>query len=125
MLTIGIVLLASLVASFSDWVFMDLLVHRFYAANPALWRGGQGASRIALSQIIGTLATACVVGLCILAPGRPLLVAALAWAGGPLPMALQNLQWMRLHPAVAASHATGWLVRAIIAAELALHLGAS
>jgi hypothetical protein len=36
-----------------------------------------------------------------------------------LSIGLQNLQWMRLHPAVAASHAAGWLARLLIAALLA------
>jgi hypothetical protein len=117
-----VILLATLLASFTDWLFMDLLVHRFYAAAPEIWRPARGPVRIVVSQLIGTLATAAIVVLCLQAPGRPFIVAGAAWAAGPLPMAAQNLQWIRLHPAIAASHATAWLARLLIAALLAAWL---
>jgi hypothetical protein len=122
MLTLGVIILASFLASFTDWLCMDLLVHRYYLAAPALWRQGQGTTRIVISQIIGTLATAAVVLLCLKLPGRPLFVAGAVWCAGPLPVGLQTLQWMRLHPAVTASHAAGWLARLLIAAYLAAWL---
>jgi hypothetical protein len=122
MLIFGVIALASFLASFTDWICMDLLVHRFYRAAPEAWRPGQGAVRITISQIIGTLATAAVVFLCNRVPGRPLLVAGAVWCAGPLPVGLQNLQWMRLHPAITASHAIGWLARLLIAACLAAWL---
>jgi hypothetical protein len=114
-----VIILSSFIASFSDWLFMDVLVHRFYEAEPAIWRGRGGRIRIVLSQIIGTVASAAVAVLCVWAPGRAVPVAGAAWLAGPLPVILQNLQWMRLHPAIAASHAAGWLVRLLIAALLA------
>jgi hypothetical protein len=40
------------------------------------------------------------------------------WLAGALPVTLQNVQWMKLHPAIGASHAAGWLVRLLIAALL-------
>ena len=113
-----IILLATVVASFTDWVCMDLLVHRQYQAAPAVWRPGEGAGRIVISQVIGTLATAICVGMCAVVPGRPWLVASAAWGVGALPMALQNFQWMRISPAVTASHALGWLLRLLITACL-------
>ena len=119
MLVLGIIALASFIASFTDWLCMDLLIHRFYEREPDTWRPNTGPTRIVLSQIIGTIASAAVIGLCWLVPGRPLLVAGLAWCAGPLPVILQNLQWIRMHPAVAAGHATGWLARLLIACELA------
>ena len=122
MLILGVIVLASFLASFTDWLCMDLLVHRFYRAAPEVWRPGPGTTRIVISQIFGTLATAAVVFLCIKLPGRPLLVAGAVWCAGPLPVGLQNLQWMRLHPAVAASHAAGWLARLLTAAYLAAWL---
>jgi hypothetical protein len=67
---------------------------------------------------MGTAATAAAVALDIGAPGRPVLLALLVWAAGPLPAALQNLQWMRIHPAIGASHATAWLARLLIATLL-------
>ena len=119
MLTLGVILLATLIASFSDWLCMDVMIHRFYASAPELWRPRGGTARILVSQAIGTMATAAAVLLAEQAPGRPFLVAGAVWASGPLPVTLQNLQWMKLHPAIAASHAAGWLARLVIATVLA------
>ncbi len=119
MITFGVIVLASFFASFTDWLFMDVIVHPFYAANPQTWRSGQGSMRIVLSQIIGTVASGAVIGLCLLAPGRPLLVAGAAWCAGPFPVIVQNLQWIRMHPAVAASYGVGWLARLVIAVAVA------
>jgi hypothetical protein len=115
MLILATIALATLLASFTDWLFMDVLVHRFYAASPALWRPRGGAARIMVSQLIGTAATAALVALC-LAGARPFAAALLVWCAGALPVTLQNLQWMRLPPAIAASHAAAWLARLLIAA---------
>ncbi len=122
MLILGVILLATLFASFTDWLFMDMLVHHFYQAAPEIWRPGTGPVRIVVSQLVGTLATAAIVVLCLVAPSRPLVVAGATWAAGPLPMAAQNLLWMRVHPAIAASHAAGWLARLLIAALLSAWL---
>jgi hypothetical protein len=119
MLVLGVILLATLFASLTDWLFMDVLVHRLYQTAPEIWRPASGTARILVSQLVGTLATAAIVVLCLHAPGRPILLAGTAWAAGPLPISIQNWQWMRLHPAIAASHATGWLARLLIAALLA------
>jgi hypothetical protein len=119
MLILGVIVLASFVASFTDWLCMDLLVHRFYKAAPEIWRPAEGAGRIVLSQVIGTMASAAVILLCLLVPGRPLLVAAAVWCAGPLPVILQNLQWIRMEPAVGVGHAAGWLARLLIASGLA------
>jgi hypothetical protein len=54
--------------------------------------------------------------MCVVMPGHPLLVALGVWLAGPLPVIAQNLQWMNLRPAIAASHAIAWLARAVFAA---------
>ncbi len=122
MLIVGAIVLASAVASFTDWLFLDVLVHRYYTASPGIWRPPGGVGRIIASQLIGTVATAAAVMLCLLAPGRPLLVELAAWCAGPLPVIGQNLQWIRMDLAIAASHAAGWLVRLLIAAGVAAWL---
>jgi len=122
MMILAVIILASVLASFTDWLFMDALVHRFYASAPGLWRARGGGARIVVSQLIGTAATAALVVLCLWSPGRAVSVAAVAWVAGPLPVTLQNLQWMRLHPVIAASHATGWLVRFMITGLLSAWL---
>jgi hypothetical protein len=122
MLIIGTIILATLLASFTDWLCMDVLVHRFYQRAPEIWRPRGGTGRIVVSQIIGTVASAAAVLLCLHLPGRPMLVAGAAWCAGPLPVTLQNVQWMKLHPAIGAFHAAGWLARLLIAAYLAAWL---
>jgi hypothetical protein len=119
MLILGIIVLASVLASFTDWLFMDVLVHRYYRAAPDIWRPSGGPGRIVASQLIGTASTAAAVMLCLLAPGRPLLLSVAVWCAGPLPVIGQNLQWIKMQPQIAASHAAGWLVRILIAAEAA------
>jgi hypothetical protein len=112
------ILLATFVASFTDWLFMDVLVHRFYLAEPQVWRPPGGRLRIVVSQIVGTLATAAAVLLGLMAPRQPIPLALVIWAAGALPISVQNWQWMRLNPVVPASHATGWLIRLLIATLL-------
>jgi hypothetical protein len=68
---------ATILGSFTDWLFMDVLVRCFYTASPALWPPRGGTARILVPQVTGTAAT--------------------------LRVSLQELQWMRLPPAVAAS----------------------
>jgi hypothetical protein len=114
-LILAVIVLSTLVASLTDWLFMDVLVHRFYAVSPALWRPQGGTARIVLSQLIGSAATASLVLLC-LSGVKPFRAVLLVWLAGALPVTLQNLQWMILPPPIAASHAAGWLVRLGIAA---------
>jgi len=116
--TVGVVLLATILASLTDWVFFDVLIHRFYQAAPAVWRPG-GRSRIVISQLMSTLATAAAVIIAVRLPGAPALAAALLWAAGALPISVHNWQWMQIHPAIAASHATAWLIRLLIATYVA------
>jgi hypothetical protein len=113
------ILLGTLLASLTDWLFMDVVVQRAYRQTPELWRPGETLPRILLSQIIGISATAATVLLCIWRPGHPICVAITAWCAGALPMSLQHLQWLKIAPAVTISHAAGWLVRLLIAALLA------
>jgi hypothetical protein len=124
---VGVIVLASILASSTDWLFFDVLVHRYYQAAPEVWRAGSQGRRIVLSQLIGTLACAAMVMLYLSVPhwrvpGRPAALALIVWCAGPLPVVLQQWQWMRIHPAVAAGHAAGWLARLAITALLAAWL---
>jgi hypothetical protein len=121
MILVGLTLLATLLASLTDWLFFDLLVHRVYQAAPDIWRLG-GRWRIVISQVVGTIATAAAIEIAVRIPGHPVLVAFCLWGSGALPIMVQNTQWMRLHPAIAASHAAGWLARLLIATLLATML---
>jgi hypothetical protein len=119
MLAVGVVLGASFLASFTDWLFMNVLIHRFYDDVPEVWRRDEGPRKIILSEVIGTLASAGVVWVCLLAPGHWLSVSMAVWVAGALPVGITNYVWMRIHPAVALGHAVGWLARVLIAGGLA------
>jgi hypothetical protein len=119
----GVIVLASAMSSSTDWLFFDVLVHRYYQAAPEVWRTGSGQRRILLSQLIGMLACAAMVMLYLWVPqphlpGHPAALAFMVWCAGPLPVVLQQWQWMRIHPAVAIGHAAGWLARLVITALL-------
>lgn len=119
MWTLCTILLATTAASLTDWLFMDVLVHRYYADEPNVWRPSIGSSRIIVSQIVGTLATISAVLLVLRMPGHPLLLGVALWCTGAFPICAQNVQWMRISPTIGASHAAGWLARLLIATCLA------
>ncbi len=118
-----VVVLSSVLASFTDWLFMGVLFHDRYLAYPEVWREGRDNPRkIIWSQLIGSVACVGFVGLCLF--GRPVLrdylrEGFLVWVAATLPMLAQNGVWMKLHPLVLTSHAAGWLVRFLITAVVA------
>jgi len=113
------VLIASVLASFSDWLFMGVLFHDKYLDSPEIWRsrGRTEPRTIIYSQLMGVLSSAAFAYLCqanaLTIPGS-LGAAALVWLAGPLVVIAQMVQWMKLHPLIGASHALGWLVRFIV-----------
>lgn len=117
---VAAVLAASVVASFTDWLFMGVLFHDRYLVHPEVWREGRSEPRkIVLSQVIGVLACAGFVALCLLLPHSLkiyLKAAAAVWLAAVVPMLAQNGVWMKLHPLVLTSHAVGWLARFVITA---------
>jgi hypothetical protein len=123
MSVIAVVVLAGFAASLTDWLCMDALIHDAYAMTPDTWRPREGAGRIVVSQIIGTMATAASVLLYVDMPGHGLALAAelagCVWLAGALPVLLQNAQWIRMSFVVVAGHAAAWLARLIIATGLA------
>ena len=118
-----VVVVSSVLASFTDWFFMGVLFHDRYDIHPEVWREGrQERSKILWSQVIGVLSCAGLVGLFFL--GRPVLrdylkVDLLVWFAAVVPITAQNTLWMKLNPLVSASHAVGWLVRFGITAVVA------
>ncbi|MDP9103686.1 MAG: hypothetical protein M3N05_06755 [Pseudomonadota bacterium] len=111
---------SSVIASFTDWLFMGVLFHDRYEIHPEVWREGRSEPRkIILSQVVGVLACIGFVGLCLFLPHllRFYIKAAfLVWLAASLPMLIQNGIWMKLHPLVQSSHAAGWLARFLITA---------
>jgi hypothetical protein len=123
-----VVVLSSLIASFTDWLFMGVLFHDKYLAHPEVWRDASGGNtgKIVISQLIGVVSSAALT--LVLAGRHPqrlafdLGVALIVWLAGAAPITAQNLLWMKLHPLIATSQAAGWLVRFLITAALAAFL---
>src|SRR5438309_10412930 len=86
-----VVIVASFIASMTDWLFNGLLFHARYLINPEVWRVGVGeGTKILYSEIGGVLAC---LGFAVVDPAlrlstmRSVLTAALlGWAAGPGPV---------------------------------------
>jgi hypothetical protein len=121
---IAIAILASaFVASMTDWLFMGDWLYKRYDRNPEIWRyrGGQGEGKAILwSSLLPFLTCGIFVLLCgrlhLYSYRETLKLAAAIWLIGPLPLTIVNALWMKIAPAIAASHALGWLVKLIVAA---------
>ena len=121
---IGVAILASgVVTSFTDWLFMGILFHKKYLAYPEVWRikpGQPDAKLIFWSQMLGLVSCAAFVlvaaRLGIFTWRANLKLAAMVWAMGPLPILVQNLMWMKVHPHITLAHLAGWLVRLLVCA---------
>jgi hypothetical protein len=124
-----VVVSASVVASFSDWLFMGVLFHEKYMAAPEIWRyraGNHERRLIIYSQLIGVLSCAafaylCAQGSALTIPGI-LHIAAIAWLAGPVVVIAQMVLWTKLHPVIGVSQSLGWLVRFIVTGLLAVWL---
>jgi hypothetical protein len=121
-----VVAVASVIASFTDWLFMGVLFHEKYLQAPEIWRQHpqlSGARRIAYSQILGVVTCAAYLYLCLaldtLTVPSALLVALLVWLAGVVVILGQMVMWMKLHPLIGLSHALGWLIRLVITGLLA------
>lgn len=124
-----IVLLASVVTSFSDWLFMGVLFHKRYLASPEIWRSSAGANEprfIVYSQLMGILSCAAFTYLCVKASaltiGASLTTATLVWLAGPVVVLAHMVIWTKLHPLIGVSQSLGWLVRFIVTALIAVWL---
>jgi hypothetical protein len=124
-----IVLLASVVTSFSDWLFMGVLFHKKHLASPEIWRSSAGANEprfIVYSQLMGILSCAAFTYLCVKAStltiGASLTTATLVWLAGPVVVLAHMVIWTKLHPLIGVSQSLGWLVRFIVTALIAVWL---
>ncbi|HEY2034355.1 MAG TPA: DUF1761 family protein [Rhizomicrobium sp.] len=120
---IAAIVVAGIVSSFTDWLFMGVLFQDRYKKYPdAWWPRPTKASEIApilWSSLLGFITAAAVVLLCIYAGvtsiGGGLTVAGLAAAAGPLVTTITNGLWVKIDPAVTAAHTVGYIVRFLIA----------
>lgn len=117
------VLVAGIISTFTDWLFMGLLFHDRYARFPEVWRegilGGRERTAVIYSAALGFVSAAGVIALCVLANVDTFWpavgIAFFAWLAGPLVITVTNAFFVKLDWAVAGAHAAGYLVRFLIA----------
>ena len=118
------ILVAGTLSTFTDWLFMGVLFHERYFKYPEVWRPDfrdKGADRRAIlySSLLDYVTAAGVVVLCLVAGARDLhgalIVAALAWAAGPLVGTITQWVWFKIDGLVSFAHTLGYLARFLIA----------
>ncbi|HEY1606117.1 MAG TPA: DUF1761 domain-containing protein [Allosphingosinicella sp.] len=119
----AVVILASLIASVTDWLFMGAMFHDRYMIHPEIWRGsldeGWKIVHSELIAILSCLGFALLAGMLRLRTiGAYLAAAFLVWLAVAVPMLVQDGIWMKIDPVVLASHGVGWFVRFAITAFL-------
>jgi hypothetical protein len=131
LLVIGMAVLAGVLGSLTDWLFMGVLFHDAYNRHPEVWRpaiaAGQDRTAVLLSVAIGFVMSFAIVGLCALAGVAGVvqgsMVALLAWIAGPLAITVINGLFIKLDPRIIVAHSIGYLLRFVLsgaAAGLAL-----
>ena len=112
------VVVATILMSFSDWLFFGVIFHERYQETPEVWRTGSEGPKIAASTL-SALVSAIV--FFVIAPwlqvrgvGPSLILALLTWLAGSLPQTFTSTLFLRYAPAIGASHAIGWLARSLI-----------
>ncbi|HEX5184647.1 MAG TPA: DUF1761 family protein [Allosphingosinicella sp.] len=119
----AVVILASLIASVTDWLFMGAMFHDRYMIHPEVWRGsldeGTKIVHSALIAILSCLGFALLAGMLRLRTIGSLLAAAfLVWLAVVVPMLVQDGIWMKIDPLVLGAHGIGWFCRFAITAFL-------
>jgi len=124
-------LLASeFIVSMTDWFFMGDIWMRIYRAEPAIWRhsseGFREGPAIGGSIALSTVTCAGMLLLChtMHAPNFYILARLTCglWIITVVPLLFTQTLYMKFHPLLAASHATGWLVKLFVAATAAWFL---
>ena len=116
------VLVAGIVSTFTDWLFMGVLFHDRYMRYPEVWRdgivGGKDRTAVIYSCALDFVAAAGIVALCVLADINtfwPAIgVAFFAWLAGPLVITVTNGFFMKTNWAVVGGHRVGSLVRFLV-----------
>jgi Protein of unknown function (DUF1761) len=116
------IVVAGLVATFTDWLFMGVLFHDRYMRYPEVWRDsvrGNDRTAVIYSCALDFVAAAGIVALCVLADIHtfwPAIgVAVFAWIAGPLVITITNGFFMKIDWAVIGAHCAGYLVRFLVA----------
>jgi len=127
LLVVGAAVVAGMLGSFTDWLFMGVLFHDSYNRYPEVWRPGIAAgtekTAILISTAIGFVMTFAIVGLCVLAGVSDVAqgcgVALLAWTAGPLAIMVINALFIKLDARIVAAHSIGYLLRFVLAGAAA------
>ena len=116
------VLAGGIVSSLTDWLFMgDWLYQRFHA-YPEIWRvhGGNETKAILWASLLPFLTCsvfdAVSVRLHLHSYSATLKLAVAVWLIAPLPLIIANSLFMKIEAGIAAAHASGWLVKLLVAA---------
>jgi len=103
----------------TDWFFAGDWIHKRFT-YPEIWREGPEARAILASSVFPFVTCAAFMSLAqwlgIHALPSLLIVAALAWMIGPLPLILTDAAFMKLHRVFVVSYLVGWLVKLLIGA---------
>lgn len=114
---------AGTLATFTDWLSMGVLFHSRYNRYPEIWRPENRADNdrtaVLWSCALDYVTASAIVALCMVTGvthiRTALIVAALAWAAGPMTMQITNGLFIKFDPLLTVSHSLGWLVRFLIA----------
>jgi hypothetical protein len=118
------VVVASVAASLTDWLFMGVLWHEKYRAHPEVWRRAPGDSsgeNKASLWACGLSALTCAVFIFACARlhfnlAADLKLAAVVWLGMAVPIIVGDALFVKIHPLITLSHALGRLAELVIAA---------
>jgi hypothetical protein len=120
---IAAIVVAGLLSTLTDWLFMGVLFKERYLKYPETWwpqvSKGNERGPIVFSSALAFVTAAAVVMLCFYAGVHglkgALIVAGLAAAAGPLVISPTNGLWVRIDPAVTFAHTVGYIVRFLLA----------
>src|SRR6516225_10655613 len=120
------VVVAGVVSSLTDWLFMGDLLYRKFNRHPEIWRhrGGQGESAaIAWSSPLPFLTCAAFCWLCVAFDfyrAEEIFKLAIGiWLVAPLPLLVTHGLFIKLEPPIVASYGAGWLVKLLVVAAAA------
>ena len=116
------VLGAGVLTSMTDWFFAGDWIHKRFT-YPEIWRKGPETRAILVSSLFPFVTCAGFIGLAswvgIHRLPSLLNLALLVWLIGPLPLILTNAAFIKLHRVFVASYLVGWVVKLLIAANVA------
>lgn len=116
------ILAGGIVASMTDWLFMGDWLYKRFDRHPEIWRvsGQNEATAIAWASPLPFLTCACFAFTCcwlhLHSFGTTMLLALSVWIMAVLPLMIVNALFIKISAPIAVAHASGWLVKLIIAA---------